>query len=89
MANSDIPKWKNVPARPWDLFNKKIGRVPVDIAAERFEICKACPRYVKSTHQCLECGCIMNLKVKLPNAECPLGHWGQVDLEEDLDTKEE
>jgi hypothetical protein len=31
----------------------------------------------------------MNLKVKLPNAECPLGHWGQVDLEEDLDTKEE
>ena len=51
MTEEDIPKWKNVPARPWDLFNKKIGRVTADVAAERFEICKACPRYVPITHQ--------------------------------------
>jgi hypothetical protein len=75
MTNEDIPKWDKVPARPWDLFNKKIGRVSGEIAKERLDICKACPKYVKTTHQCLECGCIMNLKVKLPNAECPIGKW--------------
>jgi hypothetical protein len=66
------------PARPWDLFNKNIGRVQTEVAAERFEICKACPEYIKTTHQCKECGCIMNAKVKLPNAFCPLGKWDAV-----------
>ena len=27
-------------ARPWDLFNKKIGRVTEMIAKERLEICQ-------------------------------------------------
>ena len=63
------------PARPWDLFNKNIGRVETDIAEKRLAICKACPKYVSLTHQCLECGCIMNAKVKLPNASCPLHKW--------------
>jgi hypothetical protein len=68
------------PARPFDLFNKNIGRVETEIAAERLEICKACPRYIPLTHQCLECGCIMNAKVKLPNASCPLHKWEQVSV---------
>jgi hypothetical protein len=63
------------PARPWDLFNKKIGRVTDIIAKERLDICKQCDRYVALTHQCKECGCIMNAKTKLPNATCPLGKW--------------
>ena len=63
------------PARPWDLFNKNLGRVETTIADERFAVCKACDRYVAGTHQCRECGCIMNAKVKLPNASCPLGKW--------------
>lgn len=67
-------------ARPWDLFNKNIGRVKTEIADARFEICKACPKYLKLTHQCVECGCIMNAKVKLPHAECPLGKWGKVSV---------
>jgi hypothetical protein len=66
------------PARPWDLFNKNIGRVETIVAEERLSICKACPEYISATHQCKECGCIMNLKTKLPNAECPLGKWGKV-----------
>ena len=66
------------PARPWDLFNKNIGRVQNEVAEARFEICKACPKYLKLTHQCVECGCVMNAKVKLPNASCPLGKWDQV-----------
>ena len=63
------------PARPWDLFNAKIGRVNDLTAEERLDICKVCPFYVKLTHQCTKCGCIMNAKVKLPNAECPIGKW--------------
>lgn len=66
------------PARPWDLFNKNIGRVETEIAEKRFAICKECPAYVKLTHQCKECGCVMNAKTKLPNASCPLNKWGQV-----------
>jgi hypothetical protein len=66
------------PARPWDLFNKNLGRVESVIAEERFALCQACPEYIKLTHQCKECGCIMNAKVKLPNASCPLGKWDTV-----------
>ena len=66
------------PARPWDLYNKNLGRVAEVIAAERMELCKACPNYVALTHQCTQCGCFMNLKTKLPNAVCPIGKWDQV-----------
>lgn len=65
-------------ARPWDLFNKNIGRVETEIATERFDICKTCPELIHLTSQCKKCGCLMNQKTKLPNAECPLGKWGQV-----------
>ena len=65
-------------ASPWDLFNKNLGRVEEKMASERLSICKACPQYNSVTHQCKECGCFMNAKTKLPNAECPLGKWGQV-----------
>lgn len=64
------------PARPWDLFNQNIGRVESSVAEKRFEICQECPRFLSKTGQCKECGCIMKLKTKLPNAECPLGKWG-------------
>ena len=69
-------------AKPWDLFNKKIGRVENPVFIERFEICKSCPEFIKLTTQCKQCGCIMSAKTKLPNAECPLGKWGRVDTDE-------
>jgi hypothetical protein len=65
------------PARPWDLFNKNLGRVENTIQAERMAICKACPKLLP-TGNCSECGCFMSQKTKLPNAECPLHKWGQV-----------
>lgn len=65
------------PARPWDLFNKNLGRVQTDIAKERLAICQECPLYL-STGICSQCGCFMSVKTKLPNAECPEGKWGQV-----------
>jgi hypothetical protein len=51
-------------ARPWDLFNKNLGRVDDELAQERLEICKVCPELIKTTSQCKKCGCIMNLKTK-------------------------
>jgi len=66
------------PARPWDLFNKNIGRVETQIAEKRLEICKGCDKFIKATTQCKECGCIMKLKTKLPNASCPLHKWEAV-----------
>lgn len=78
---------KNRPARPWDLFNKNIGRVATDIAKKRFEICKACPQLIKLTSQCKKCGCFMEAKTKLPNAECPIGKWGQEKISYTEETK--
>ena len=66
------------PARPWDLFNKEIQKVSDEIASERLSICQACPELIKITNQCKKCGCMMNLKTKLPHASCPLNKWGQV-----------
>lgn len=66
------------PARPWDLFNKNIGRVQTEIAEHRFAICKECPELISATSQCKKCGCLMNLKTKLPNASCPIGKWDKV-----------
>jgi len=63
------------PARPWDLFNKDVGRVEDEVAEERLALCKSCEHYLPLLHLCAECGCIMNAKVKLPNAHCPLRRW--------------
>lgn len=66
-------------AKPWDLFRSQSSpegeRVSDEKQEERLSICKDCPRYVKFTSQCLECGCIMKLKTKLAAATCPLGKW--------------
>lgn len=67
------------PARPWDLFNKNLGRVETVVAAERLAICKECPKLLL-TGNCTECGCFMSAKVKLPNASCPLGKWDAVKI---------
>lgn len=67
----------NRPARPWDLFNKNLGRVEATLAADRLAICQACPQLLP-TGNCKECGCFMSQKVKLPNASCPLHKWEQV-----------
>ena len=71
-----LPKYK--PVKPWDLLNPKEKRSSEEVANLRFSICQSCPEYVRATHQCKKCGCIMNLKVKLAMASCPLGKWMQV-----------
>lgn len=68
------------PARPWDLFNKNIGRVETDIAQERMSICNGCEFLIQATKTCKECGCFMTAKTKLPNASCPVGKWDKVEI---------
>jgi hypothetical protein len=64
-------------ARPWDLLNRRLGRVDRQTAVQRLQLCQECPKLVRLTRQCTECGCFMPAKAKLPNASCPLGTWGQ------------
>ena len=67
-------------AKPWDLYRKAIGRVETEVADERFAICKECPELIPVINTCKQCGCFMTAKVKLPNAECPLGKWQKVEI---------
>lgn len=73
------------PARPWDLFNKELGRVETEVAEQRMAICRECPLYVAGV--CQDCHCIMALKTKLPNAECPQHKWGRVRVLQDTPQK--
>ena len=70
------------PARPWDLFNKNIGRVTEEIKERRMEICKTCEFFISATQICAKCGCIMPAKTVLPNAYCPIHKWEQEDISE-------
>jgi hypothetical protein len=61
--------------KPWDLLDRSQPRVSDDLAGARLAVCNGCPHLIKAIQQCTQCGCFMNLKVKLALAECPLGHW--------------
>lgn len=60
---------------PLDLFNPNSVKADVDLASQRLTTCESCDRFLKATKQCLECGCIMPLKVRLAAANCPLRKW--------------
>lgn len=82
--SKDLPQPPELPtpeelrrsAKIWDLANEEIGRVSDEVAAERMSICLECPFLFKISKQCRKCGCMMNLKTKLPNASCPVHKWG-------------
>lgn len=61
--------------RPWDALNPNVEQADESDAKKRLDSCLSCDRLIKVTKQCKECGCFMNLKVKLKDASCPLGKW--------------
>ena len=61
--------------RPWDALNPKVEHATEEIQTSRWSICEQCPRLLKATSQCKECGCFMKIKVKLKEAVCPLDKW--------------
>lgn len=78
---TEMPKVPRL-ARPWDMFNKNIGRVEDTIQKERMSICNDCPYLIKLTKQCSKCGCFMEAKTRLPHASCPEGKWDAVNIDE-------
>lgn len=48
-----------------------------DIAQQRYDICKSCPR-LTALRLCAMCNCVMPVKVKFAQAECPVGKWHTV-----------
>jgi hypothetical protein len=69
--------WKNNigETRPWHLLDPDAILDDAEKIKTRLDICQSCPKFVKLTSQCKECGCIMKLKTKLINASCPLNKW--------------
>lgn len=62
-------------AKPWDVLNPNTEYLSEEESSVRMDICRACPKLIKSTNQCKECGCFMLLKTKMAHADCPLGKW--------------
>jgi len=65
---------KGAQVRPTDFLDSQ-NHADEKVASERMAICEQCPRLVRLTKQCKECGCFMNLKTKLTHAKCPIGKW--------------
>lgn len=43
---------------------------------EKLDICSKCDQLqVKSVLTCKMCGCVIKLKVLIPNSKCPKGSW--------------
>mgnify|MGYP003353921852 CR=1 FL=1 len=71
----------------WQLYKEKNGVTPLDLLnpntktvsdekhAARYNICKTCEFFIKSTKQCRQCGCFMKAKTSLDSARCPEGKW--------------
>jgi sucrose-6-phosphate hydrolase SacC (GH32 family) len=59
--------------RPWDMVTQP--KVAEDVSEKRMAVCLECPELIQMTKQCKQCGCFMNMKVRLEKAVCPLGKW--------------
>lgn len=68
-------EWKKAQgdSRPWHILYAE--HVPKEISEQRLNICKSCPELIKTINQCKKCGCLMNVKTKLLDANCPMGKW--------------
>jgi len=42
---------------------------------ERLAVCKECPELFGPLNNCRQCGCFMNIKVRIYSSTCPLGKW--------------
>jgi hypothetical protein len=44
-------------------------------AARRLTICLGCEHFIEESKRCEKCGCFIEYKKLLENADCPLGKW--------------
>lgn len=61
-------------SRPWHILDPSRQIKDSSIIKNRLDICNNCEHFLR-TYQCSKCGCFMPVKVKLANAECPVGKW--------------
>lgn len=58
-----------------DLFDPNQPRSNKDLIESRLEICNSCEWFNKALQRCRKCGCFMQLKATLQQADCPMGKW--------------
>jgi hypothetical protein len=45
------------------------------VAKQRMDTCNQCPAKHPTRNQCTACGCVLYIKTKLKNSECPMDNW--------------
>lgn len=48
---------------------------PKELSEERLKVCTECNHFTKLSRQCKLCGCFMDLKAQLLQANCPIDNW--------------
>ena len=54
---------------------KTLFRHRYDVSQQRLEVCKPCP-YYDLVGRCTKCGCFVEFKSLMMEAECTIGKWG-------------
>lgn len=61
------------------IYRKATGnsdeKVSDSVREVRLNRCMNCPRLIKPTNNCGECGCFVSLKTQYRAESCPLGKW--------------
>lgn len=52
-------------------------KVSDEVFNQRMGTCHGCPKFIKETNQCGECGCFLAVKARGASFECPLKKWGK------------
>lgn len=64
-----------------DKVNTVVPRTDEETRNARLDICRSCEYLIHMTGQCKKCGCFMVAKTYLANANCPVGKWGAVEVQ--------
>lgn len=59
-------------------FNvQKIPLIPVNKETREFRqsICNSCEHYNSTLHICKKCGCVIDFKITIAYAKCPIDKW--------------
>jgi hypothetical protein len=55
------------------------------ISEERLSVCKSCVHIDLARMKCRKCGCFMEYKSLLMDAECPIDKWNEIPLTDSLE----
>lgn len=53
-----------------------------ELAKKRLEICESCEFFQPRFKRCSECGCFMEFKAMMVDAQCPRNKWDVINNEE-------